>query len=591
MGAAESRPSPPSWLVEACATLDPRDVDEVVTLFRRAAKNAEAHGEPGASCPANPKDAAAYVFEQERRLGWHEHDASAREASREAFGTPPALDAVLDRLARSVLAGDATTSGTPGSAPRLSAAGDAREKNQPETHGALCAALVARAACRRAACGDGDAVARLGRAVFPKHRNNIGTDFQKTADRTRDALEVARALASVALPPDRTTEDARRRDAFLRRVVATSESIASDDSRGPTFRNERSAFTTLLAQSAYDASMPSRRGRLVPALFDEDGATRLFAGERDGESEKRDDGVETKNAARRTHAPLISPLAAWFLSRSMPATWRTKWRRVFCSKTHGASFAALVSRCADAGPTLVALETSAGFVVGGVVSESIFSQSPAFFGDARSFVFSLGPTKVPSAKSQQVVTCRDGDNAHSDGDTSDTDGDTTSPGSSGDDAFGDDDFDFGAFGHARGANENFCYCAYGFSSDRFPNGLGFGGQVGHHCLFLDAGFETGHWRAAAATFGGARLLAPRRSDTRGDARDAENGAGSFEVRAVEAWAADGDFRARLAAKRRAENRRGAGSGARGGVRDARHDEARALMETARRDAGPERQER
>jgi hypothetical protein len=333
--------------------------------------------------------------------------------------------------------------------------------------------------------------------------------------------------------------------------------------------------------------MPSRRGRLVPGLFDEDGATRLFAGERDGEaSEKRDDGVEKKkNAARRTHAPLISPLAAWFLSRSMPATWRTKWRRVFCSKTHGASFAALVSRCADAGPTLVALETSAGFVVGGVVSESIFSQSPAFFGDARSFVFSLGPTKVPSAKSQRR-----------DGDTSDN-GDT-SPGSSGDDAFGDDDFDFGAFGHARGANENFCYCAYGFSSDRFPNGLGFGGQVGHHCLFLDAGFETGHWRAAAATFGGARLLPPRRSDTRGDAGNgagnAENrkiGAGSFEARAVEAWAVDGDFRARLAAKRRAENRRGAGSGARGGVRDARHDEARALMETARRDAGPERQER
>ena len=242
------------------------------------------------------------------------------------------------------------------------------------------------------------------------------------------------------------------------------------------------------------------------------------------------------------------------------------------------------SWCADAGPTLVALETSAGFVVGGVVSESIFSQSPAFFGDARSFVFSLGPTKVPSAKSQRR-----------DGDTSDN-GDT-SPGSSGDDAFGDDDFDFGAFGHARGANENFCYCAYGFSSDRFPNGLGFGGQVGHHCLFLDAGFETGHWRAAAATFGGARLLPPRRSDTRGDAgngagkRKTENGAGSFEARAVEAWAVDGDFRARLAAKRRAENRRGAGSGARGGVRDARHDEARALMETARRDAGPERQER
>ena len=572
MGAAESRPPPPSWLVEACATLDPRDVDEVVTLFRRAAKNAESHGEPGASCPANPKDAAAYVFEQERRLGWDEHDASAREASREAFGTPPPLDAVLDRLARSVLAGDATTSGTPGAAPRLSATGDA-EKDQPETHkaGALCAALVSRAACRRAASGDRDAVARLGRAVLPKRRN-IGTDSQ-TAD-FQTALELVRALASVALPPDRTTEDARRRDAFLRRVAATSESITSDASARATSSASRSAFTTLLAQSTYDASMPSRRGRLVPALFDEDGATRLFAESLfDGESSEKH-AERDENAARRTHStPLISPLAAWFLSRSMPATWRTKWRRVFCSKTHGASFAALVARCADeVGPALVAVETTDGFVVGGVVSESPRFASPAFFGDARCFVFSLGPThKAPSAKAKSCDG-GDGEDAHGEG--------------------FDFDFDFGVFGHARGANENFCYCAYGFSSDRFPNGLGFGGQVGHHCLFLDAGFETGHWRATAATFGKVRLLAPCVSDSCGDARNSqENVAGTFRVRAVEAWAVDGDFQARLAAKRRAENRRGAGSGARGGVRAAKHDEVRALMETARRDAGPERQER
>ena len=427
---------------------------------------------------------------------------------------------------------------------------------------------------------------------LPRHR------VSETADRTRDALEVARALASVALPPDRTTEEARRRDAFLRRVVATFASIAIDhDSRGPTTRearNERSAFTTLLAQSAYDASMPSRRGRLVPALFDEDGATRLFAGAFDRESqsdEKRAENAENARTNKNT-TPLISPLAAWFLSRSMPATWRTKWRRVFCSKTHGASFAALVARCADAGPALVALETEDAprFVVGGVVSESPRFASPAFFGDARSFVFSLGPTKAPY---------RDGGDAHGgDAHGGGDDGDT-SDGVDGDDAFDGFDahgegFDFGAFGHARGANENFCYGAFGFSSDRFPNGLGFGGQVGHHCLFLDAGFETGHWRAAAATFGGARLLAPRRSDTRGSdkkTRNAANAAGTFRVNAVEAWAVDGDFQARLAEKRRAENRRGAGSGARGGVRAARHDEARALMETARRDAGPERQER
>ena len=119
--------------------------------------------------------------------------------------------------------------------------------------------------------------------------------------------------------------------------------------------------------------------------------------------------------------------------------------------------------------------------------------------------------------------------------------------------------------------------------------------MGHHCVFLDAGFETGHWRAAAATFGGPRLLPTRRetgeAHRNGDAAPERAAGGTFGVRAVEAWAVDGDFKARLEAKRRAEKRRGAGSGPGEGVRSARHDEARMLMETARRDVGQERQDR
>jgi hypothetical protein len=196
MGAAESRPPPPSWLVEACATLDPRDVDEVVSVFRRASKNAEAQGEPGASCPSNPADAAAWVVEQERNLGWRtlEHDASAREALREAFGTPPPLDAVLDRLARSVVAENlATTSGIR-AGHSSSSAGDDRNTEKNQSGGALCLALASRALCRRAASGDADAVARLTNAVSPKEseKNNVAS----AADRTRDdraRIELARA--------------------------------------------------------------------------------------------------------------------------------------------------------------------------------------------------------------------------------------------------------------------------------------------------------------------------------------------------------------------------------------------------------------
>lgn len=580
MGAAESRPPPPSWLVEACATLDPRDVDEVVSVFRRASSNAEAPGEPGASCPSNPADAAAWVVEQERNLGWRtlEHDASAREALREAFGTPPPLDAVLDRLARSVVAENlATTSGIR-AGHSSSSAGDDRNTEKNQSGGALCLALASRALCRRAASGDGDAVARLTKAVSPKEseKNNLAS----AADRTRDErarIELARALASVAAPPRGTLGEEVEREAFLlemakKRKNEETENSADADGTGPprpprpprrTKKERTDAFETLLAHSAFDASMPSRRGGLVPDLTDEDGQTfRLFRvlSRNDLEGDLSTDGDTGNDADGPSEDFLISPLSAWLLSRSMPAAWRVKWRRVFCSKTHGASFATLASLCEDAGPTLVAIETDSKHVVGGVASTSLVS-SAAFFGDARSFVFSLGRRRRKTSEAKGE--------AKGDGEEEEEETRTKSC------------YDFGA-SRATGANDHFCYCARGFVSGRFPNGLGFGGQVGHHCVFLDAGFETGHWRASAATFGGARLF------------PTETGAdwGTFKVSAVEAWAVDGDFKARLMAERRAENRRGAGSGAGGGVRSARHHEARMLMETARRDAGgPERNER
>ncbi len=576
MGAAESRPPPPSWLVEACATLDPRDVDEVVSVFRRASSNAEAPGEPGASCPSNPADAAAWVVEQERNLGWRtlEHDASAREALREAFGTPPPLDAVLDRLARSVVAENlATTSGIR-AGHSSSSAGDDRNTEKNQSGGALCLALASRALCRRAASGDGDAVARLTKAVSPKEseKNNLAS----AADRTRDErarIELARALASVAAPPRGTLGEEVEREAFLlemakKRKNEETENSADADGTGPprpprrTKKERTDAFETLLAHSAFDASMPSRRDGLVPDLTDEDGQTRLFRvlSRNDLEGDLSTDGDTGNDADGPSEDFLISPLSAWLLSRSMPAAWRVKWRRVFCSKTHGASFATLTSLCEDAGPTLVAIETDSKHVVGGVASTSLVS-SAAFFGDARSFVFSLGRRRRKTSEAKGE--------AKGDGEEEEEETRTKSC------------YDFGA-SRATGANDHFCYCARGFVSGRFPNGLGFGGQVGHHCVFLDAGFETGHWRASAATFGGARLF------------PTETGAdwGTFKVSAVEAWAVDGDFKARLMAERRAENRRGAGSGAGGGVRSARHHEARMLMETARRDAGgPERNER
>jgi hypothetical protein len=266
-------------------------------------------------------------------------------------------------------------------------------------------ALASRALCRRAASGDADAVARLTNAVSPKEseKNNVAS----AADRTRDdraRIELARALASVAAPPRGTLGEEVEREAFLLEIAKKRKNEETDDDdadgTGPprpprpprrTKKERTDAFETLLAHSAFDASMPSRRGGLVPDLTDEDGQTRLFrvASTRDLEGDLSTDGDTGNDADGPSEDFLISPLSAWLLSRSMPAAWRVKWRRVFCSKTHGASFATLLSLCEDAGPTLVAIETDSKHVVGGVASTSLVNSS-AFFGDARSFVFSLG---------------------------------------------------------------------------------------------------------------------------------------------------------------------------------------------------------
>jgi hypothetical protein len=354
----------------------------------------------------------------------------------------------------------------------------------------------------------------------------------------------------------------RRNRTFLRRLAVATARECRRDAAGEKTRvsgertpSKRSfALTKFLGDCAFRLSVPTRRPSLrVP------------------DSADRDPGD-----AGRPSSDFAAPSSAlWFLSRHCPEAWRVKWRRAFVSSAHGASFATFLSKTEDVGPTLVVIVAETGEIFGGICSHSLASNSADFFGDERCFVFSLGAFDGERAD--------DADDADADEDDLDA-----SPG-----------FDFGVFAGADAANRHFCYCASGFTSDRFPNGLGFGGQVGHHAVFLDASFETGHCRASAATFGNARVLSgkPRREalgagGSRGDAAENGNGDVAFVVRAVEAWAVDADFHARLQEQRRLENRRGAGGREGEGVRGARHAEARMLMESARRDAGgAERQDR
>ena len=267
----------------------------------------------------------------------------------------------------------------------------------------------------------------------------------------------------------------------------------------------------------------------------------------------------------------------------MPSGWRVRWRRVFHSDLHGASFASFLTRTgAVSGATLVAVRTRAGDVLGGVASEPLRSR-PEFFGDERGFVFALGNAHDSGGTGYDPNREERSERSRDARKTSTASRDS----SSGPSILGDARSASAALipasagaHRSSGANANHAWCASGFVSEhRFPNGVGFGGQIGHFSLFLDADFERGHCRFSAATFGAPRLVEV------GGGEGARSGA-TFAIDAVEAWALEEEEKT-SGAKERFRGEEGEG-----GVRSARRAEARALMEAARRDAGgPERHER
>ena len=171
----------------------------------------------------------------------------------------------------------------------------------------------------------------------------------------------------------------------------------------------------------------------------------------------------------------------------------------------GRSFVTFCARVtASNGPTLVCVRTRGGCVLGGYVSvdaaSTMRSDRADFQGDAACFVWSFGEmTKIENVE-------------------------------------GNDESPAGVY-KSTGLNDHHVWCANGFTSDRFPNGLGFGGRVGHHALWIDADLERGHCRAGVSTFGNPRLIGDEAAEG-GRHQGLFDGAlaGEFEVDAVEAWA-------------------------------------------------------
>ena len=256
-------------------------------------------------------------------------------------------------------------------------------------------------------------------------------------------------------------------------------------------------------------------------------------------------------------SPILTRAGAWLLAGTLPPERRRTWQRIYSSDGgDGRSFVTFCARVtASNGPTLVCVRTRGGYVLGGYVSvdaaSTMRSDRADFQGDAACFVWSFGKmTKIENVS-------------------------TT------------DESPAGVY-KSTGLNDHHVWCANGFMSDRFPNGLGFGGRVGHHALWIDADLERGHCRAGVSTFGNRRLIGDEAAEGGRHQGLFDGGAGEFEVDAVEAWAVTA---AATEAEPSGGRNKGNGGSKGGGVHAVGGWEARMMLDLVSSANGPARETR
>ena len=183
--------------------------------------------------------------------------------------------------------------------------------------------------------------------------------------------------------------------------------------------------------------------------------------------------LDWRGAAPRV--TLMEPAWVWLLAPLLPPAFqRGWWRLLFSSEVHGASFSSLISRSTGRGAVLVVMRDKGDALAAGF-SDTPLLKRAAFFGGFHCFLASL----LPRARVHKP----------------------------------------------SGNNDHYVWCADGFES--VPNGLGFGGQVGHFGLFIESELEVGHSRYSA-TYANKPVLGA------GDA------AGAFQLDALEIWGVDAD---------------------------------------------------
>eukprot|EP00271_Cylindrocystis_brebissonii_P014207 TRINITY_DN35483_c0_g1_i1.p1 TRINITY_DN35483_c0_g1~~TRINITY_DN35483_c0_g1_i1.p1 ORF type:complete len:500 (-),score=72.89 TRINITY_DN35483_c0_g1_i1:580-2079(-) len=170
--------------------------------------------------------------------------------------------------------------------------------------------------------------------------------------------------------------------------------------------------------------------------------------------------LEVPNSVQQ-RSVLLRPEHAWHLAGMMQEKdVRQKWVLLFNSTAHGMSFNTFLGKVGSTyKQTILVVKDKGGAIFGGLGSQA-WERHSDFYGDMKSFIFTLQPKA--------------------------------------------------ALYRPSGNNVNMQWCAVNFTSESIPNGIGFGGQIGHFALFLDGSFERGHSRPSATFLNNPSLsLEPR----------------------------------------------------------------------------------
>ncbi|KAJ7544122.1 hypothetical protein O6H91_09G065400 [Diphasiastrum complanatum] len=132
---------------------------------------------------------------------------------------------------------------------------------------------------------------------------------------------------------------------------------------------------------------------------------------------------------------------AWHIAGILQTQEAQDWVLLYHSSVNGFSFNTFLKNVGIAqGCTILLVKDKHGYVYGGYASQT-WERSSNFYGDMKSFLFSLHPRA--------------------------------------------------AIYKPSGLNNNLQWCAINYTSESIPNGIGFGGQINHWALFISSSFDQG----------------------------------------------------------------------------------------------------